>query len=159
VTTNTAAAGLVLDNFDGTPAYPAASQNDLGKWTGGNCFLDGGGSGAVTGEALNLRYNNCGWFGSDVGADLSNRTHLVIRIKGAAGGEQNHFNVSLGGTTKPFADYTLDGGSHHAIATSYQDIRIPMAANGINRNSPAQLTMSFWHGGNSTVTIDRITFQ
>jgi hypothetical protein len=81
----------------GTPAYPAASQNDLGKWTGGNCFLDGGGSGVVTSAALNLRYNNCGWFGSDVATHLS--------------------------------------------------------------TSPAQLTMSFWHGGNSTITIDHITFQ
>jgi chitodextrinase len=149
--------GLVLDNFDGTPAYPSA--NDLGKWTGGNCFLDGGGSGAVTGGALSLRYNNCGWFGSDVGVDLSTRTHLVVRVKGATGGEQSHFNLSLGGATKVFGDLTLDGGTHPVITTSYQDIRIPMTANGINRNSPSQLAMGFWHGGNSTVTIDHISFQ
>ncbi|GAA1394414.1 DUF4832 domain-containing protein [Catellatospora coxensis] len=151
--------GLVLDNYDGTPAYPAASQNDLGKWTGGNCFLDGGGSGAVTGGALSLRYNNCGWFGSDVGVDLSSYTYLVVRIKGAAGGEQNHFNLGLGGSTKLFADFTLDGGAHPVITTGYQDIKIPMVANGINRNSPSQLAMGFWYGGNSTVTIDHITFQ
>ncbi|WP_345516432.1 DUF4832 domain-containing protein, partial [Phytohabitans houttuyneae] len=93
VTTNAVTTGLVLDNFDGTPAYPSASQNDLGKWTGGNCFLDGGGSGVVTGGALSLRYNNCGWFGSDVGVDLSGYTYLVVRVKGAAGGEQAHFNL------------------------------------------------------------------
>jgi hypothetical protein len=34
-----------------------------------------------------------------------------------------------------------------------------MAANGINRSSPGQLAMSFWHGGNSTITIDSISFQ
>ncbi|MFB9184997.1 fibronectin type III domain-containing protein, partial [Dactylosporangium sucinum] len=56
--------GLVVDDFDGSPAYPSAAQNDLGKWTGGNCFLNGGGNGAVTGGALTLQYNNCGWFGS-----------------------------------------------------------------------------------------------
>ncbi|MEV0714475.1 DUF4832 domain-containing protein [Asanoa sp. NPDC050611] len=151
--------GLVLDNFDGTPAYPATAQNDLGKWTGANCFLDGGGSGMVTGGALSLRYNNCGWFGSDVGVDLSSRTYLVLRVKGAAGGEQNHFNLGLGGATKLFADFTLDGGAHPVITTSFQDIRIPMAANGINRNSPSQLAMGFWYGGNSTVTIDHISFQ
>jgi len=149
--------GLVLDNFDGTPAYP--SQNDLGKWTGGNCFLDGGGSGVVTGGALSLRYNNCGWFGSDVGVDLSNRTYLVVRIKGAAGGEQGHFNLGLGGATKVFGDFTLDGGARPVITTSYQDIKIPMAANGINRNSPSQLAMGFWYGGNSTISIDHISFQ
>ncbi|WP_203708888.1 DUF4832 domain-containing protein, partial [Asanoa iriomotensis] len=119
--------GLVLDNFDGTPAYPSSAQNDLGKWTGGNCFLDGGGSGVVTGGALSLRYNNCGWFGSDVGVDLSSRTYLVVRVKGAAGGEQSHFNLGLGGSTKVFGDFTLDGGAHPVITTSYQDIRIPMA--------------------------------
>ena len=89
--------GLVLDDFDGTPAYPSAAKNDLGKWTGGNCFLDGGGSGVVTGGALSLRYNNCGWFGSDVGVDLSTRTYLVVRVKGAAGGEQDQFSLGLGG--------------------------------------------------------------
>ncbi len=38
----------MLDDFNGTPAYPTAAKNDLGKWTGGNCFLDGGGSGVVS---------------------------------------------------------------------------------------------------------------
>jgi hypothetical protein len=151
--------GLVLDNFDGTPAYPSSSQNDLGKWTGANCFLDGGGSGVVTGGALSLRYNNCGWFGSDVGVDLSAYTYLVVRVKGTAGGEQSHFNLGLGGSTKVFGDLTLDGGAHPVITTSYQDIRIPMTANGINRNSPSQLAMGFWYGGNSTITIDHISFQ
>ncbi|WP_144127560.1 fibronectin type III domain-containing protein [Catellatospora sichuanensis] len=151
--------GLVLDNYDGTPAYPSSTQNDLGKWTGGNCFLDGGGSGVVTGGALSLRYNACGWFGSDVGVDLSAYTYLVVRIKGAAGGEQGHFNLGLGGSTKVFGDFTLDGGAHPVITTAYQDIKIPMAANGINRNSPSQLAMGFWYGGNSTITIDHITFQ
>jgi hypothetical protein len=150
---------LTLDNFDGSPAYPSANQNDLGRWTGGNCFLDGGGSGALVSGALSLRYNNCGWFGSDVGVDLTAYTYLVIRVKGAAGGEQNHFNLGLGGTTKLFADFTLDGGGRPVITTSYQDIRIPLVANGISRNSPSQLAMGFWYGGNSTITIDHITFQ
>ncbi|WP_204040187.1 fibronectin type III domain-containing protein, partial [Acrocarpospora phusangensis] len=119
--------GLVLDNFDGSPAYPSAYLNDLGRWTGANCFLDGGGSGTVVSGALQLRYNNCGWFGSDVGVDLTGKTHLVVRIKGASGGEQSHFNLGLGGATKVFGDYTLDGGGHPVITTSYQDVRIPMA--------------------------------
>ncbi|TKK89243.1 DUF4832 domain-containing protein [Herbidospora galbida] len=157
VTDAGASTGLVLDDFDGSPAYP--SQNDLGKWTGGNCFLDGGGSGVVSSGALNLRYDNCGWFGSDVGVDLTSKTHLVVRIRGASGGEQTHFNLGLGGSTKLFADYTLDGGGHPVITTAYQDIRIPMAANGISRNSPSQLAMGFWYGGNSTVSIDEIRFE
>ncbi|GAA2334053.1 DUF4832 domain-containing protein [Dactylosporangium salmoneum] len=151
--------GLVLDDFDGTPAYPSAAQNDLHKWTGGNCFLNGGGNGVVSGGALALQYNNCGWFGSDVGQDVSAYTYLVVRVKGASGGEQAHFSLSLGGATKVFGDYTLDGGGHPAITTAYQDIKIPMVANGINRASPSQLALGFWYGGASTITIDSITFQ
>jgi hypothetical protein len=82
-----------------------------------------------------------------------------VRVKGATGGEQTHFNLGLGGATKVFGDYTLDGGTHPVITTSYQDIKIPMAANGINRNSPSQLAMGFWYGGTSTITIDTISFQ
>ncbi|HWB34792.1 MAG TPA: DUF4832 domain-containing protein, partial [Rugosimonospora sp.] len=151
--------GLLLDDFDGSPAYPAAAQNDLGKWTGANCFLGGGGSGVESGGALSLQYNNCGWFGSDVNTDLSAYTYLVIRIKGASGGEQTHFNLNLGGVTKVFGDFTLDGGGHPTITTGYQEIRIPMAANGINRAAPGQLAMGFWYGGASTITIDSISFQ
>ncbi|MFI5916014.1 fibronectin type III domain-containing protein [Dactylosporangium sp. NPDC051541] len=151
--------GLVLDDFNGTPAYPSAAQNDLGKWTGGNCFQNGGGNGVVSGGALALQYNNCGWFGSDVNQDVSQYTYLVVRVKGSAGGEQSHFNLSLGGTTKVFGDYVLDGGGHPAITTAYQDIKIPMAANGISRTSPAQLAMGFWYGGSGTVSFDSFSFS
>ncbi|MER7279151.1 fibronectin type III domain-containing protein [Dactylosporangium sp. NPDC000244] len=151
--------GLVLDDYNGTPAYPSAAQNDLGKWTGGNCFLNGGGSGVVSGGVLTLQYNNCGWFGSDVNQDVSQYTYLVVRIKGNSGGEQTHFNLGLGGTTKVFGDYTLDGGGHPVITTAYQDIKIPMVANGISRTSPAQLAMGFWFGGNSSISIDSFSFS
>nr|BFE57554.1 hypothetical protein GCM10020063_020800 [Dactylosporangium thailandense] len=157
--TNPPPVGLVLDDFDGTPAYPAAAKNDLGRWTGGNCFLNGGGNGVVSGGALALQYNNCGWFGSDVGQDVSGYTYLVVRIKGATGGEQTHFSLALGGATKVFGDFVLDGGGHPAITTAYQDIKVPMAANGINRASPSQLALGFWYGGSGTVTVDSISFQ
>ncbi|MFC5004626.1 fibronectin type III domain-containing protein [Dactylosporangium cerinum] len=161
VTTNASGGGgggIGLDDFDGNPAYPSAAKNDLAKWTGGNCFTNGGGSGVVSGGALTLQYNNCGWFGSDVNTDVSAYTYLVVRIKGNAGGEQSHFNLSLGGTTKVFGDYTLDGGGHPAITTAYQDIKIPLVANGISRTSPGQLAMGFWYGGNSSISIDHFSF-
>ncbi len=151
--------GLVLDDYDGTPAYPSAARNDLGRWTGGNCFGNGGGNGAVSGGALTLQYAGCGWFGSDVGTDVSAYTYLVVRIKGNAGGEQTHFSLGLGGTTRVFGDYILDGGAHPVITTAYQDVRIPMAANGISRTSPAQLAMGFWYGGTGGISIDAISFQ
>jgi chitodextrinase len=159
VTASTAPIGLMVDDYDGTPVYPSAAQNDLGKWTGGNCFLNGGGNGVVSGGALTLQYNNCGWFASDVATDVSAYTYLVVRIKGASGGEQSHFSLSAGGASKVFGDYVLDGGGHPAITTSYQDIKLPMTANGINRASPAQLALGFWYGAAATVTIDSISFQ
>ena len=155
-TTASGGGGLVLDDFDGTPAYPSAALNDLGKWTGGNCFLNGGGSGVASGGALTLQYNNCGWFGSDVNTNLSAYTYLVVRLKG---GNAAHFNLSLGGTTKVFGDYVLDGGAHPVLTSAYQDIKIPMAANGINRAAPGQLAMGFWYGGNSAITIDGFSFS
>jgi hypothetical protein len=45
------------------------------------------------------------------------------------------------------------------LTSSYQDIKIPMAANGINRTGPAQLAMGFWDGGNSAISIDSVSFQ
>lgn len=152
-------AGLVLDDYDGDPPWPSSARNDLGKWTGGNCFLNGDGAAEVSGGGLVLSYDNCGWFGSDVAEDLTGYTYLVVRIRGAAGGEQDHFNLSLGGASKLFSGYVLDGGNHPVITTSYRDIRIPMADNGINRNVPPQLIMSFWHGGVGTVIIDSIHFE
>ncbi|WP_084558108.1 fibronectin type III domain-containing protein [Hamadaea tsunoensis] len=150
--------GLVVDDFDGVPTYPSTALNDLGRWTGGNCFLNGGGSGVESGGALALQYNNCGWFGSDVATDVSGYTYLVVRIKGAAGGEQTHFTLGLGGVTLPFNQFTLSGGGHPVITTAYQDVKIPMVANGMSRTSPGQLALAFWYGGASTVSIDSISF-
>ncbi|GAB7039569.1 MULTISPECIES: carbohydrate-binding protein [Catenuloplanes] len=150
------AGAVTLDDFDGAPAYPADARNDLGGWTGGNCFRNGGGAGVVTGGALALSYDNCGWFGSDIDQDLTGKTHLVVRIRGAQGGEQSHFHLSLGGATRVFGDFVLDGGGRPEITTEYRDIRIPMAANGIDRARPQQLAMGFWYGGRGTVTIDAV---
>jgi hypothetical protein len=149
--------GLLVDDFDGSPAYPSAAKNDLGVWTGGNSFANGGG--VVSGGALALRYDNNGWFGTDVNTGVSAYPYLVVRIKGAAGAEQNHFHLSVGGVTKKFGDYVLDGGGHPTVTTAYQDIRIPLAANGINRANPGQISLAFWYGGAGTVTIDGIAFR
>lgn len=91
--------GLLLDDFDGSPS----GANDLGKWTGANSFSNGGG--VVSGGALALQYDNNGWFGSDVNTSVAAYTYLVVRVKGASGGEQSHFHLSLGGVTKRFNEY------------------------------------------------------
>ncbi|WNI21468.1 DUF4832 domain-containing protein [Streptomyces sp. ITFR-16] len=151
--------GLLVDDFDNNPAWPGAASNDLGRWTGANGFTNGGGSGAVSGGALTLAYDNNGWFGTDVYTSVSTLNHLVVRAKGLRGGEENDFELSAGGVTKRFKDLVLDGGAHPVLTTGYQDFRIPLTANGISRTEPAQLSLSFWHGGSSSLSIDSISFE
>ena len=153
--TPTSAASLLLDNFDGAPVWSTGTTNDLGHWAGANGFVNGtGGAGAESGGALVLQYANNGWFGSDVTQDVSGKTYLVFVIKGAAGGEENAFHVSLGGVEKTFAAFSGD-----TITTAYKTIRINMVTNGVNRTAPGQLNMTFWWGSNGTITIDEIRFE
>lgn len=151
---------FVVDNFDGSPPWDR-SLNDLGEWMGADAFANGrgNGNGVVGGGGLTLVYEDDGWFGSDIKTDVSRYAYLVLRIAGAAGGEQRDFTLALGGVERRFADYTLNGGAHPVITTSYRDIRIPMVANGINTKRPEQLQMSFWWGGRGTIVIDEIRFE
>ncbi len=149
---------LVLDNYDGNPAW-GTGRNDLGRWTGANSFANGSGAGVVSGGALRLQYARTGWFASDVTRDLSDRSVMVVRVRGLMGGEQNHIGVSIGGVTQRFGEYSTSSGGNAVITTAFQDIRIPLVANGINRAAPGQLALSFWHGGSSTVWIDEIRFE
>lgn len=154
VTDTTSASGgvtaLLLDNFDNAPTWP--SSNDLGKWTGANSFLNN--AGVIDTGALKLEYNNNGWIGSDVTQSITNYTKMIIRIKGNVGGEQSHFHIILGGVEKTLADF-----SGNTITTSYKDIAIDLVANGVNRTTPGQLNMTFWHGSSGTVWIDEIRFE
>ena len=152
-------AGLVIDNYDGTPAWSASTTNDLGHWSGANGFGNGGGAGVASAGVLNLQYANSGWFGSDVYTDVTSKTYLVFRIKGNSGNEQSHFQVSIGGVNKRFDHFVLSTGGAPVITTSYQDIRIPLVSNGINRTSPGQLVLAFWFGASGTVSIDEIRFE
>lgn len=144
--------GLVLDNYDNSPAaWPGT--NDLNVWTGANGFLNGGGAGAIQDGALVLQYSNSGWFGSDVNRDVSQYKYLVFRIKGSAGGEQDAFKLRIGNAYKLFSEFTST-----PITTAYQEIRIDMEANGVNRSSPGQLNLEFWNGKSGTIHIDEIRF-
>jgi hypothetical protein len=145
---------VLLDNYDGVPAWFYGTTNDLGRWTGASSFVNGGTNGVVSGGALVLQYANNGWFGSDVLQDISSKTYLVFVIRGAAGGEQNAFHVILGGVEKTFAAFSGD-----TITTAYKTIRINMVTNGVNRSAPGQLQMNFWWGSNGTITIDEIRFE
>ncbi len=143
---------VLLDNFDGTPAWPGG--NDLGNWAGANGFANGsGGAGVVSSGALTLQYSNSGWFGSDINRDISQYKYFMIKVKGAAGGEETAFKMRLGNAYKLFSEFTST-----PITTEYQYIKIDMAANGVNRTSPGQLNFEFWFGKSGTVYIDEMGF-
>jgi hypothetical protein len=146
----------VVDDFDDGARW-RQSENDLGQWTGADTFVNGGG--AVAGGGLTLVYDDDGWFGSDVYTNVSAYHYLVLRLAGAHGGEQKDFHLLFGGTEHRFADLLLDGGQTPVVTTAYQDIRIPMSANGMNTTGPRDLQLSFWWGGRSTLLIDEIHFE
>ncbi|WP_413406815.1 DUF4832 domain-containing protein [Paenibacillus amylolyticus] len=141
---------LLLDNFDNSQRWPGA--NDLSKWSGANEFVND--AGGIESGALKLQYNNNGWFGSDINQNIENYSKMVIRMKGANGGEQDHIQLSIGGLTR-----TLSAFSGDTVTTHFKDVEIDLAANGVDLRSPGQLSMSFWHGGNSTIWIDEIRFE
>ena len=153
-------AAMVLDNFDDSARWQM-SFNDIDKGTSADMFANGGGNGdgVVGGGGLTLVYHDDGWFGSDVFADVSAYRYLVLRVTGAAGGEQRHFKLTLGGVERVFGDFSLDDGATPVITTSYRDIRIPMAGNGIDAKRPGELQLTFWWGGTSTIVIDEIRFE
>ncbi|WNS43924.1 fibronectin type III domain-containing protein [Paenibacillus sp. MMS20-IR301] len=150
VTTNNGAAALLLDNFDNSPVWPGT--NDIGGWAGANSFVNS--AGVIESGALKLQYNNNGWFGSTINQSIAGYTKLIIRIKGADGGEQNHIQLTIGGVTQTLADFSGD-----TVTAGYKDITINLVSKGVDRSSPGQLAMTFWHGGNSTVWIDELRFE
>ncbi|WP_213453279.1 hypothetical protein [Rhizomonospora bruguierae] len=147
---------LLVDNFDGTPGWTGGrGHNDLDKVTECEVFV----SCKVTGGALVLKYNDDGWFGSEVNRSVAEYTYLVLRIRGEHGGEEDDIGLTLGGVVSRLSKLALTGGGRPHITSSYQDLRIPLAANGINRAAPGEFQLDFWHGGTSTVYIDEIRFE
>ncbi|MEO3776091.1 hypothetical protein ABGB16_04380 [Micromonospora sp. B11E3] len=146
---------LLIDDFDGQPGWTGGrGRNDLGRTT--EC--EGFARCAVTGGALVLKYEDNGWFGSYVDHSLTDYTYLVLRIRGERGGEESDIRLTLGGVQSRLASLVLDG-DHRTITTSYQDLRIPLAANRIGRTTPGELQLDFWHDGSSAVHIEEIRFE
>ncbi|KLU54935.1 hypothetical protein EL84_22760 [Paenibacillus sp. VT-400] len=141
---------LLLDEFKDLMSWPGS--NGISKWTGANGFVND--AGVIESGALKLQYNNNGWFGSDIKQNIENYSKMVIKIKGAHGGEQHHMQLSIGGVSQTLAAFSGD-----TVTTSFKEVEIDLAAKGIDRSSPGQLTMTFWHGGNSTIWIDEIRFE
>lgn len=146
---------LVVDNYDGTPAWSGSTQNDLGQWTGSSGFANGNGAGVIEEGALVLQVKNMSRLETNIGRNLSDTGKLVIRVKGAAGGEENLLSLSIGGVTK-----TLAGFSGDTVSTGYKDIVIDLAAQGVDLTQTiwsVAVSQAVWDAA-GTVYIDEIYF-
>lgn len=111
---------LLVDDYDGNPAW-ADNKNDLNQFTSATKFANGNGAGVVEDGALTLQYKNESWLETNIGLNVADTSKLVIRVKGAVGGEENQVNLRIGGVT-----HTLGQFSGNTITTSYKDLVIDL---------------------------------
>ena len=146
---------LLVDNYDGTPAWSGSTQNDLNQWTGSSNFANGNGAGVVKDGALVLQYKNMSRLETNVGRNISDTRKLVIRVKGAAGGEEDEVNLSIGGKTKTIGQFSGD-----TITTSYKDLVIDLPDQGVDLSQTiwsVAIAQAAWDT-TGTIYIDEIYF-
>ncbi|QPV64251.1 cellulase family glycosylhydrolase [Halosimplex litoreum] len=149
--TNTPAAdALVVDDYDGDPGW-SSHRNDLGQWCGAGSFENGGGE--ETDGALVLAYDNGGWYQTQINRDVSDYDTLVLRLRGANGGEESEVLFDMGGVRTMLSNVTDD-----SVGTSMGDVRVDMEAAGIDRSSPS-VRFNFWQGASSTLTIEEVRLE
>lgn len=143
--------GLVVNDYDGDPAWPGG--NDLGNWNGAGGFQNGGGSGEVVDGELALQYDDGGWFAERIARDVSEYSEVVLVVRGENGGEGEHFAVDFGRVREPFSDLASE-----SVSTTPTEVSIDMEAAGIDRSSPGEFRLDFWGGasGSSTLYVDEI---
>ncbi|OMF34548.1 hypothetical protein BK133_12165 [Paenibacillus sp. FSL H8-0548] len=146
---------LLVDDYDGTPAWSGNTQNDLNQWTGSSNFANGNGAGVVQDGALVLQYQNMSRLETNIGRNVADTGKLVIRVKGAAGGEENQVSLSVGGVTKTLGQFSGD-----TITTSYKDLVIDLHDQGINLSQTIwsiAISQAAWDT-TGTIYIDEIYF-
>ncbi len=147
--TDTPGDGLVINDYDGDPAW-SSNTNDLGQWCGAGSFENG--SGTVSDGTLVLEYANGGWYQEQLNQSITDYSTLVLRVSGANGGEENDITFEMGGVSAMLSEVTND-----TITTSGGDVTIDLEAAGVDRSSASlSLRLNFWGGGNSTLTIEEV---
>jgi hypothetical protein len=146
---------LLVDDYDGTPAWSGSTQNDLNQWTGSSGFANGNGAGVVQAGALILQYQNMSRLETNIGRNVSDTRKLVIRAKGAVGGEEKQVSVTIGGVTK-----TIGQLSGETITTDYKDLVIDLPDHGVNLSQTIwsiAIAQAAWDM-TGTIYIDEIYF-
>ncbi|WP_436929473.1 glycoside hydrolase family 5 protein [Halosimplex halobium] len=151
-TDTTAADALVVNDYDGDPAW-SSNRNDLGQWCGAGSFENGGGE--VEDGALVLEYDSGGWYQEQINRDVSDYDTLVLSVVGADGGEESEIRFSMGGASGLLADVTDD-----SIGTSRSEVAVDMVSAGVDRSSSSlSVRLNFWQGGASTLRIGGVRLE
>jgi hypothetical protein len=120
-----------------------------------NGFVNGtGGHGQASSGRLVLEYDGGGWFGTALPRDVSSYRWLVLRLRGAAGGEERHVRVKLGAIDRPLASLTTD-----AVTTTWHEARIDLRAAGGVGPALEKLEIEFWGAHRGRLEIGRIAFE
>lgn len=142
---------LLVTDFGGTWPGP----NDLGGWMGASRFVNGtGGQGEASAGRLVLQYDGGGWFGTSLPREVSSYRWLVLRLRGAAGGEERHVRVKLGAIDRPLASLTTD-----RVTTAWSEVRIDLRAAGGPVRAARKLELSFWGRHRGRLEIGQIAFE
>ncbi len=150
--TDPPASALVIDNFDDDPGW-STNRNDLGQWCGAGSFVND--AGTESGGVLTLVYDNGGWFQTQINRDISNYATLIMRLRGANGGEADDILFDMGGVQTLLSNVTDD-----SITTDFTDVAIDLEAAGVDRtDSSLPLRLNFWQGGMSTLEITEIRLE
>ncbi|GAB3684663.1 hypothetical protein GCM10028857_13960 [Salinarchaeum chitinilyticum] len=143
---------LVINDYDGSPTW-SSNRNDLGQWCGAGSFQNG--DGEVVGGALELDYDNGGWFQEQINQDVSSYSTLVLAVSGANGGEGSEVLFDMGGVRTLLSNVTTD-----SVGTSTSEISIDLASAGVDRTaSSLSLRLNFWQGGSSTLSIEEVRLE
>ncbi|WP_225333162.1 hypothetical protein [Halomicrobium urmianum] len=139
---------LVVDDFDGDPGWPG--ENDLGEWTDAGDLAE---EATVTDGALRLSYDGGGWYGTNVGRDVSAYQRLELDVRGADGGEEGDVRLEVGSVEDALSELTGDD-----VGTSLSTVAVDLEAAGVDRTAVDDVWLTFGPEANGRVDLAAVRF-
>jgi len=139
---------LVVDDFDGDPGWPG--ENDLGEWTDAGELAE---EATVTDGALRLAYDGGGWYGTNVGRDVSAYQRLELDVSGADGGEEEDVRLEVGGVEDGLSELTDD-----AIGTSVSTVAVDLESAGVDRTAVDDVWLTFGPEASGRIDLAEVRF-
>ncbi|WP_226011996.1 hypothetical protein [Halomicrobium salinisoli] len=147
---------LIVDDFDGDPGWPG--ENDLGEWTDAGELAEEAsvvdiGQGLSYGPALRLAYDGGGWYGTNVGRDVSAYDRLELVVRGADGGEEDDVRLEVGGVEDALPELTDD-----EIGTSVSTVAVDLEAAGVDRTAVDDVWLTFGPEASGRIDLVEVRF-